>query len=75
MKPLLVAVRGLVQKYPARCISAASAVVVFVAARLGVVVPEQSVIHALEFASSLLLAGEATHHNVTPVTPVTPTRK
>lgn len=52
---------------PARVISAAAAVVVFVLARAHVVVPEQSVVHAIEFALPFLLVGEATRTQVSPV--------
>lgn len=60
---LLVAVY---RKEPARVISTAAAVIVFVLARAHVVVPEQSVVHAIEFAIPFLFVGEATRRKVSP---------
>ena len=53
--------------YPARCIALVTSVAVFVAAKAGVVVPEQSIVHAVAYVLPILLGGEATHRRVTPV--------
>lgn len=64
---LIYRARDLIAKYPARTISVVASAVVFLAARLGVVVPEQSVVHSLEFILPLILSGELTHRRVSPV--------
>lgn len=51
---------------PARVISLAAAVVVFVAAKFGIAVPEQSALTALGLILPILFGGEAIRRKVTP---------
>ena len=52
--------------YPARTVSVVASVIVFLAARFHVVLPQESVVHAVEIALPVLIGGEVIHHNVTP---------
>lgn len=67
----LAAVKGAVvkvwRKEPARIVSLAAAVVVFLAAKQGVVIETQSLIDAVLLALPVLGAGEAIRSQVTPV--------
>lgn len=55
------------EMYPARAISVAASVVVFVAASQGIVIEEQDVLPALAIVLPILLGGNAIHNRVTPV--------
>lgn len=52
--------------YPARINGLIAGAVVFVALKVGVVLPELSVLHTIEAIAPILLAAEATHRHVTP---------
>lgn len=62
------ALKGLYKQYPALANSVAASAVVFAAAKLGIVVDEQSVAAAVAYALPIiLLGGVQTHRKVTPV--------
>lgn len=65
---LLERVRVVWQEEPARFVAGVVAAVVFVAARFGVVVDEQSLGAALLIVVPILLGGEVTHQHVPPPT-------
>ena len=65
--PILDTLRDLVRRYPARSVSLTVSAIVFMAARFGAVLPELSVLHAVEIVLPILVGGEATHRRVTPV--------
>lgn len=70
MKYVKKAVRFPVDLYrrnPVRVTAVLAAVVVLVASQLGIVLPELSVLHALEVVLPTLLGGELAHRKVTPV--------
>lgn len=56
----------LYRRNPARVISFAAAVIVGLAAKLGVIVKPQPVQDVLVYVLPILLAGQATHRKVTP---------
>lgn len=58
--------RKLWAKEPARVVSVVAAGAVFVCAKVGVVVPAQSVLSAVGFVLPLLLSGELIRSQVTP---------
>lgn len=60
-------VRKVWTKEPARVVSIAAAAVVFVAAKLGIAVPTQTVADALAYAIPILLGGELIRSQVSPV--------
>lgn len=66
LKNAYATVASLVKKYPARSASYTAAVVVFVAAKFGVVLPTESVLAAIVTVLPTLGAGEVVHRNVTP---------
>lgn len=66
----LALVRRLWAKEPARVVSGVAAVAVFVCAKIGVVVPAESITSAVAFALPLLLGGELIRSQVTPVSTV-----
>ena len=66
MKAILNRAVSYARAHPSRIIGWATAAVVFVATAVGIVVPEQSVVHALEIIVPILIGTEATHANVSP---------
>lgn len=66
LKSLAAKATAFARAYPARTVSIVVAVVVFVAAKVGVVVDQQSLGTALAYAIPILVGGEVTHRNVTP---------
>ena len=58
--------QSLWNKEPARIVSVTVAVLVFLCAKLGIVVPTQSIASAVAFALPLLLGGELIRTQVTP---------
>jgi hypothetical protein len=65
---LLELAREAYKRYPARTLSYAAAGVAFVAAQLGTgSVDQASLLEALKYMAPILLAGEATHRKVSPV--------
>jgi hypothetical protein len=60
-------VRILWQREPARIVAALASLVVFAAAKVGLVVDEQSVGSALLLVLPILLGGEATRAKVSPI--------
>lgn len=71
MKKIVSQALGLAQKLwtkePARVVSVTAAGVVFVCAKLGIIVPVESVATAVAFALPLLLGGELIRSQVSPV--------
>lgn len=67
---MLQRLRAVWRQYPARTVYVTTAVVVYVLARLGVVVDSESVTDALVLVLPVLLGGELTHRRVSPATPV-----
>lgn len=63
------ALLGVWQREPARVVTVLAAVVVFVGAKLGVVVNEQDVGQALLLILPVLLGGEAVRRRVSPAAP------
>lgn len=76
MKKIVAQALGLVKKLwakePARVVSVTVAALVFVAAKLGVVVPQESIATAVAFALPLLLGGELIRSQVSPVASTPP---
>ncbi len=66
---VLAKVRELWAREPTRVISVTTAVVVFVCAKLGVVVPAESVASAVDFAVPVLLGGEIIRNQISPAAP------
>lgn len=59
--------QALWHREPARVTAASAAVVVFIAAKAGVVISEQDVLPALAVVLPILMGGEAVRGNVIPV--------
>lgn len=73
VKSLGSSAKAVYKREPARVLSVITAVVVFVCAKTGVVVPAQSIGDALAFALPILLGGEAIRSQVSPAAvPVSP---
>jgi hypothetical protein len=68
----LALVKSLWAKEPTRVVSVVAAAVVFVAAKVGVIVPVESVANAIAFAVPLLIGGELIRTQVSPAIPVVP---
>lgn len=66
MTGLIEAVKNLWAKEPTLILSALTAAVVFVCAKVGVVVPEQTVAESLAYIVPILLAGVGVRSVVTP---------
>jgi hypothetical protein len=60
-------VRALYAREPARVVAGIAALVVFVAAKAGVVISEQEIVPALLIVLPIVLGGEAVRDNVIPV--------
>lgn len=77
MKNLIAQARAFVQKLwakePARIISSVGSAVVFIVAKLGIVVPAQSITHAVAIAVPLLLGGQLIRGVVSPAKPAAST--
>lgn len=65
-KNLLEALRNLWKSNPARVVAFVASAVVFVAAKFGIVVPEQTVLEALAYIVPILFGGEVTRGLVSP---------
>jgi hypothetical protein len=64
---LIAYIDGLVKREPVRASTWAAAAVTFVLLKLGIVVPEASVLNAVEVVLPLIFAGEVGRGKVTPV--------
>lgn len=66
LKNAFAALENLYRREPVRVLSTVASAVVFVGAKLGVIVPEQSVLHALEYVVPIILSSEIARGHVSP---------